>query len=138
MPEGEPGTPKDAGHSSDKIDVAALFAQLQEEVRRLGPRGAFASGSTSTRLTARAVAERLWPVSADGPLGGRGGVQGALLRPVKIVLRRLMRWYVEPVFADQRAFNDAALKLIDDLYERADRAEAELRALRELPARDGT
>ena len=29
-----------------------------------------------------------------------------------------MRWYVEPAFADQRAFNDAVLKLIDDLDER--------------------
>ena len=32
-----------------------------------------------------------------------------------------MRWYVEPPFADQRAFNNALLKLIDDLEER-DRA----------------
>ncbi len=32
-----------------------------------------------------------------------------------------MRWYVEPLAADQRAFNDAALKLLDDLSERLDR-----------------
>ena len=43
--------------------------------------------------------------------------------PVKSVLRRLMRWYVEPAFADQRAFNDAVLKLIDDLDERITRLE---------------
>jgi hypothetical protein len=35
-----------------------------------------------------------------------------------------MRWYVEPAFADQRAFNDAVLKLIDDLDERISRLEA--------------
>ena len=34
-----------------------------------------------------------------------------------------MRWYVEPAFADQRAFNDAVLKLIDDLDERIARLE---------------
>jgi DnaJ-domain-containing protein 1 len=45
------------------------------------------------------------------------------------VLRRLMRWYVEPMAADQRAFNDAALKLIDDLSERVDRLTEAVRAL---------
>ena len=35
-----------------------------------------------------------------------------------------MRWYVEPLAAEQRAFNDATLKLIDELYEAADRADA--------------
>jgi hypothetical protein len=34
-----------------------------------------------------------------------------------------MRWYVEPAFADQRSFNDAVLKLIDDLDERITRLE---------------
>jgi hypothetical protein len=34
-----------------------------------------------------------------------------------------MRWYVEPPFADQRAFNNATLKLIDDLDERIRRLE---------------
>jgi len=34
-----------------------------------------------------------------------------------------MRWYVEPAFADQRAFNDSVLKLIDDLDERIARLE---------------
>ena len=34
-----------------------------------------------------------------------------------------MRWYVEPPLADQRAFNDAVLKLIDDLDERIERLE---------------
>ena len=29
-----------------------------------------------------------------------------------------MRWYVEPLAAEQRGFNDAALKLLDDLSER--------------------
>ena len=42
---------------------------------------------------------------------------------MKLVLRRLMRWYVEPAFADQRAFNNAVLKLIDDLDERMSRLE---------------
>jgi O-antigen chain-terminating methyltransferase len=34
----------------------------------------------------------------------------------------VLRWYVEPLAAEQRSFNDATLKLIDDLYEQADAA----------------
>ena len=35
-----------------------------------------------------------------------------------------MRWYVEPLAADQRVFNDSVLKLVDALSERADAAAA--------------
>jgi O-antigen chain-terminating methyltransferase len=50
-----------------------------------------------------------------------------------------MRWYVEPVAADQRVFNDAVLKLLDALSERADEGgavqEQSVRLLRELEER---
>jgi len=96
-------------------DVAALFEQLKVELRASGSRSADVK-STQTRLSARDQAERLWPVSAERRVAGKTG-------PVKRVLRRLMRWYVEPAFAEQRAFNDAVLKLIDDLEERISRLE---------------
>src|SRR6185312_8823206 len=99
----------------EKVDVATLFARLKEEVRAAGPRSADVTPA-QVRLSARDQAERLWPVSAERPIVGKGG-------PVKRFLRRLMRWYVEPAFADQRAFNDAILKLIDDLDERVARLE---------------
>ena len=82
------------------------------------------------RVNARAAAERLWPVSADRHIGGRAGIAGAVYRPVKLALRKLVRWYVEPVFADQRAYNDALLRLVDDLYDELDRLRAEVEALR--------
>ena len=41
-----------------------------------------------------------------------------------------MRWYVEPLAYDQRSFNAAALRLIDDLQLQVDRLEAEVEALR--------
>ena len=99
----------------ETTDVAALFARLKEEVRASGPRRA---GTTpaQVRLSARDQAERLWAVSADRPIIGKAG-------SVKLFLRRFMRWYVEPAFADQRAFNDAVLKLIDDLDERIQQLE---------------
>ena len=33
----------------------------------------------------------------------------------KTVMRKLVRWYVEPIAAEQRAFNGAVLRLIDDV-----------------------
>ena len=101
--------------SEETTDVAELFARLKEEVRASGPRRADAAPA-QIRLSARDQAERLWAVSAERPIAGKLG-------PVKSVLRRLMRWYVEPAMADQRAFNDAVLKLVDDLDERVARLE---------------
>ena len=99
----------------ETTDVAELFARLKEEVRAAGPRSVDVTPA-QVRLSVRDQAERLWPVSAERPLVGKAG-------PVKLLLRRLMRWYVEPALADQRAFNDAVLKLIDDLDERISRLE---------------
>jgi SAM-dependent methyltransferase len=140
MPAEEQETAPTAGISPpEEVDVAALFARLKEEVRHapgLDVSNGFNRGLVRTRL--RSVAERWWPVSAERPLERRPGVRGAVLYPVKKVLRRLMRFYVEPFAADQRAFNDAALKLVDELFEevdlvfgRLDRAERELEQRRE-------
>jgi hypothetical protein len=41
-----------------------------------------------------------------------------------------MRWYVEPLAYDQRSFNAATLRLLDDLQEQVDRLQAELERLR--------
>jgi len=112
------------------VDVEELFQRLREEVRRSGSDPGAAPGSEDERRAARAEAERLWPVSADRSLRLRPGVRGGLGTPVKAVLRKLMRWYVEPVAYDQRSFNAAALRLIDDLQEQVDRLEAEVEALR--------
>ena len=116
-----------AGSSSNgEPDLAALFEQLKQEVRRSGAAPG-APGAEDDRHAARAEAERLWPVSADRSLRLRPGVRGGMGTPAKAVLRKLMRWYVEPVAYDQRSFNAAALRLIDDLEERVARLEAELK-----------
>src|SRR5438270_10017832 len=138
MPAEEQETAANAGISPpEEVDVAALFARLKEEVRHapgLDVSDGFNRGLVRSRL--RSVAERWWPVSSERPLERRPGVRGAVLYPVKKVLRRLMRFYVEPVAADQRAFNDAALKLLDELFEEVDLAFGRLdHAERELAER---
>jgi O-antigen chain-terminating methyltransferase len=99
----------------EPIDVAALYERLREELGR----GARDGGDDAARIAAtRSLAERFWPVTAERDAGG--GAKGF----VKRILRKLMRWYVEPLAADQRVYNDAVLKLVDALSERADRSEA--------------
>jgi hypothetical protein len=56
----------------------------------------------------------------------RPGFGGGLATPAKAVLRKLMRWYVEPLAYDQRSFNAAALRLVDDLERRVAHLESEL------------
>jgi SAM-dependent methyltransferase len=127
----EAKNPAPAGISSaEEIDVAALFERLSEELRR----GAAAGASPAAEFAStRALAERFWPVTAEREAGG--GIKGIAKR----FLRKLMRWYVEPLAADQRVFNDSVLKLVDALSERADasaagREQAE-RLVRELEER---
>jgi hypothetical protein len=99
------------------LERAAEVDRVYEELKRAIDR------DTRDPAAMRGLAERFWPVSADKPLEQRPGAKGVLAFQVKRILRKLMRWYVEPAFADQRAFNDAVLKLIDDLDERIARLE---------------
>jgi hypothetical protein len=117
------------GASVEPVDVALLYASLREEVKRSGADPGGGGGSAGRRAT-RDEAERLWPVSADRSLRLRPGARGGFGTPAKAVLRKLMRWYVEPLAYDQRSFNAAALRLIDDLQEQVDTLEAELARLR--------
>ncbi len=131
MPFGDAKNGDSAGVSADSaVDVEELFRALREEVRRSGADPGGGIGDEDERRVARAEAERLWPVSADRSLRLRPGVRGGIGTPVKAVLRKLMRWYVEPLAYDQRSFNAASLRLIDDLQEQVDRLQAELEATR--------
>jgi O-antigen chain-terminating methyltransferase len=134
----EKSSPSAGISSTEEIDVAALFERLREEVRVTGPTGRNGGGPPA-RVVARSLAERYWPVSAERPFEPVPGFVGGIKLRVKRVLRRAMRWYVEPLAADQRAFNDAVLKLVDELYERTDRGEASQaetqRLIRELEER---
>src|SRR5262249_47147469 len=112
----EAKNPAPAGISApDDLDVADLSEQLRAD----RPRGAGAGGGAESEFAAtRALAERFWPVTAEREVGG--GPKGL----VKRFLRKLMRWYVEPLAADQRVYNSSLLKLVDALSERADAAAA--------------
>ncbi|MBV8065364.1 MAG: hypothetical protein JOY73_07570 [Actinobacteria bacterium] len=97
-----------------ELSVDEVYARLEEAVDR---------GSRSVD-SVRGLAERFWPVSADKPPERRPGPKGWIAFQVKRVLRKLMRWYVEPAFAEQRIVNDALLRLVDDLQRRVDELES--------------
>jgi hypothetical protein len=128
-------------------EIAAIFTRLRDEVRSR-PAVPVSGGTTSvvrTPLRSRARAERSWAVTAERPFENpptrSGRVRGYVYAPVKRSLRKLMRWYVEPVAAHQRTFNSAVLTLIDELVERTEadlnRLERRLEALEKRLDPDG-
>jgi O-antigen chain-terminating methyltransferase len=137
MPGAEPKSPAGAGISAPpEVDVAALVERLRQELAG----GANGAGAERGRLLdARQRAERLWAVSAERPLERRPGLKGWAAYPVKRLLRPFLRWYVEPLAAEQRMFNEVLLKLVDGVLEASDRAEqafaAAARSLSELEER---
>ena len=127
-------------------EIRAIFERLKDEVRsRPAPQdGRPGRTGVSTPLPSRSRAERAWAVTAERPFENpptRGGrVRGLFFDPIKRMLRKLMRWYVEPVAAHQRTFNSASLALVDELAERiaaeVARLERRLDALEERLDRD--
>jgi hypothetical protein len=122
-----------------QAEIAAIFTRLQHEVRS-HPTITDEGGADERRrapLAARSRAEQTWAVTAERTppqVPGRR-LRGFLLAPVKRLLRKLMRWYIEPVAAQQRSFNLAVLGLVDELAARADadtaRLERRIQALEE-------
>ena len=131
----------------EKAEIAAIFARLKEEIRRELPveseRG---TPPAAHKLPSRAQADRSWAVTAERPFEHpptrRRRVQAYLYVPAKRALRKLMRWYVEPVATQQRSFNLTVLTLVDELAERVEadvsRLERRLEALEERRAPERT
>ena len=117
------GAVTEHGVQAGPPEIEEIVSRLEFELSRSGVSDGSVAEAGSP-LAARAEAERLAGVTADRPYlhkpGVLGRVRGAVLIPVKFVLRKLMRWYVEPVAADQRAFNASALRLVDAVSGRID------------------
>jgi len=108
-------------------ELETVLARLRDELERGGSADAERSGREGFARR-RDEAERLWSVNAERPFlyraGAWGRARGLLLVPAKSFLRKLMRWYIEPLAHDQRRFNAAVLKLVDALSERGDAGQA--------------
>jgi hypothetical protein len=119
-------------------EVDLIVARLQGELRRSGA-AAQVGGERGTAWGPRANAEQFSHVTLDHPLlykpGTWGRIRGTLLAPIKLVLRKLIRWYVEPAFAQQRDFNASALVALEELSERVDALAVEI-SQQERPNRE--
>jgi SAM-dependent methyltransferase len=108
--------------TAQEAEFEAIVARLRQEVERGEADSHGAPGDSYPAR--RREADGLWAVSAERPFLSRpsplGRARGIALTPVKSVLRRMMRWYVEPFAAEQRRFNAAVLRLVDALSERVD------------------
>ena len=111
-----------------ELDVTV--ARLKEALRATGVDDGVGPAGY---LPARRELDRLWAVSAERPYLSRPGfwgrLRGLVLVPPKAVLRRLMRWYVEPLATDQRQFNAGVLRLADELGAELARLEKRLERL---------
>jgi SAM-dependent methyltransferase len=114
--------------NSEEAEIAALFVRLRDEIADREPAARpsqdRSAAAPASHASARTDAERFWAVTADRPSlykpGRWGQTRGLLLAPAKPVLRKLMRWYIEPAFAQQRDFNSRVLGALDELSERID------------------
>ena len=109
--------------SKQEQEVDLIVSRLREE---LGACASTEFGGEGPAWPALAQAERFWAVTADRPFinkpGTWGRLRGMLLAPAKVVLRKLMRWYIEPALAQQRDFNSSVLKVLTQVNERVDAA----------------
>ncbi|MDP9491374.1 MAG: hypothetical protein M3P42_04115 [Actinomycetota bacterium] len=132
--------PEDTDSGVD--EVGEIVARLRQEVRAQGGGSLHGDGLGHEALPSRWHANAFAGVTADRPYeslpGLYGRIRGVVLVPLKAVLRRLMRWYVEPALVQQRSFNAAILRVVDELTERqaADVRRLE-RRLEELEERVG-
>jgi SAM-dependent methyltransferase len=117
-----------AGDAEFDAIVERLEHEVEAAEQELAPKD-----ETDEVALRRKEAESLWGVSAERPFqhrpGSLGRARGAALAPLKSVLRKLMRWYVEPLATDQRRFNAAVLRLSDALTRRDDSQDGRLATL---------
>ncbi|MCS6839436.1 MAG: hypothetical protein NZ699_10135 [Roseiflexus sp.] len=118
--------------SSDGVpDVAAILAQLRAEVRARRAARQQTGDDVLQRALQRSLddLEITRVVSAHWPLTGRTLPQKAMALINKLV-RRYLRWYINPIVEQQNAFNDAAartLRLLAEAYQELARQVAEHR-----------
>jgi hypothetical protein len=113
----------------DRVDVAALVAEVEAEVARrraagdypeellLRLRAGFAVEEESEPPEALAIVESSRPLRSTRPVVGPAVVFG------KRALRRLLSWYVHPAVHDQNRFNLALLRDLRALEARLERLE---------------
>ncbi|WP_322816305.1 hypothetical protein [Chloroflexus sp.] len=116
---------------SAEIDVAATLAALRAEVRTRRAALPAAEPTPTERELQRVLEELEYTrvVSAHWPLEGRNPLEQVVALINKVV-RRYLRWYINPIVEQQNSFNDTAARAIRLLAAENAALRAELTALR--------
>jgi len=110
---------------AEREDVAQVLDRLKEEVRRRKP------AETDPMLTERtAILRRVYAtmrVNPHLPIGWPKlppGILPKLVVVIQKVVRRLLRWYINPIVEQQNAFNSASTGTMESLVQQMERLEA--------------
>ena len=102
--------------SDQKPDVAAILAELREEIRErrarlsVGDTGnAHALNLAELRRSVEAVNDT-WFVSAHLPITWERRIFGRLNAYLKRLVRLLLRWYINPIVEQQNRFNSVVAR----------------------------
>jgi hypothetical protein len=102
------------------IDVAAVIAELRQKLARPAQ-----TPDQTAAVERQALQEALHEmeltrvISAHLPIVGHGLLGRGIALSQKII-RRLLRWYINPIVEQQNAFNDATLRTLHVLLETFD------------------
>jgi hypothetical protein len=121
------------------VDVAAVLAEIRAEVRArrasLPPEAPLEPALPDIdlrRLLSEVEATRV--VSVHWPLGGTTLLQRGMALINKVV-RRYLRWYINPIAEQQNAANDAIVRTLHGLVSTVEEQQAEIARLRAQMAR---
>ena len=107
--------------SETTIDVQAVVAELRERLARPDQNKGAVVESEALREALHEM-ELTHVISAHWPIIGHG-IVGRTQAFVQKVIRRLLRWYINPIVEQQNAFNAASLRafsvFVETFYEHA-------------------
>lgn len=102
--------------TEDKMDVAQILTQLKQEIReQYRDRRIAIALSRTTAL--KEVHDTSW-VNFHRPIAWPHWPEGLWTKSVALVqkiVRRCLRWYINPIVKDQNRFNAAVVKALDVL-----------------------
>lgn len=101
-----------------KIDVAAVIAELRHKLIPADATTASPLAQEELQELQEALHEMEMTrvISAHLPLEGQG-IVGRGVALIQKIVRRLLRWYINPIVEQQNAFNDATLRTLHLLLE---------------------
>jgi len=117
--------------SDEEMDVAQILERIKQEVRERYREGGIAIALSREEALAEVRATQ-W-VNPHRPIAWPHWPKGVLPKIVAFVqkvVRRSLRWYINPIVEDQNRFNAAVVRALDVLAQENAQLRAEIQRLR--------